>query len=242
MPSADSQPDAPRTAVVIATYNESLNAPTLVRQVKELLPDALVIVVDDNSPDGTSALVRDLGLPGVEVITRTNARGYGTAVRDGLIHACREGAERVVTMDCDFSHDPVALPSMFAALEKADLVIGSRYAGGVRVINWQMKRLLLSIFANFYVRTILSLGAEDCTSGYRGYRRELLARMNLRTVRSNGYSFLVEMLWRGKRRGAVVVETPIIFVERREGEPKMSSAVIYESIFMPWRLRLGGKI
>jgi len=223
-------------AVVIATYNESLNAPALIHKIRESVPGTRIILVDDNSPDGTSEIVRGLGFPEVHVVCRRNQKGYGTAVRDGLLEALQLGANRVVTMDADFSHDPAALPSMFEALDSADLAIGSRYRGGVRVINWQMRRLLLSIFANFYVKTILRLGAEDCTSGYRGYRAELLRRMRLKTIRSNGYSFLVEMLWRGRRSKARISEVPIIFVERREGESKMSNAVIMESIMMPWRL------
>ena len=229
-------------AVVIATYNEAANAPRLVQEVKALLPDAAVVLVDDNSPDRTAQLVRELELPNVHVVVRTQGRGYGTAVRDGLLKAIELGAERVATMDCDFSHDPKDLPVMLEALDHADVAIGSRYVGGVRVINWPLKRLLLSSFANFYVRTILNLPAHDCTSGYRAYRSELLRRMRLPTLKSNGYSFLVEMLWRARARTKRqrIVEVPIIFVERREGESKMSSAVIYESVWLPWRLRLFG--
>lgn len=225
-------------AVVIATYNESLNAPGLVRRIREIAPDVVVVMVDDNSPDGTARLVKELGFPNVHVIVRRNGRGYGTAVRDGLRAACRLGADRVATMDADFSHDPAALPDLLAALDGADVSIGSRYVGGVRVINWQIKRLILSLFANAYVRTILGLSAHDCTSGFRAYRREALAGMRLASLQSNGYSFLVEMLWRAHRRKNRIVEVPIIFVERREGESKMSGGVIFESVFMPWRLRV----
>ncbi len=225
-------------ALVIATYNESLNAPRLVREVKELMPDLTIIVVDDNSPDGTAKAVKELALPDVHVLVRRNKRGYGTAVRDGLVDACKRGAEFIATMDADFSHEPKELPHMFDALEDHDLAIGSRYVGGVRVMNWHPKRLLLSLFANYYVRVILGLKTLDCTSGYRAYRRELLTKMNLKTIRSNGYSFLVEMLWRAARRKASMAEVPILFVERREGESKMSGGVIMESVFMPFRLRL----
>lgn len=227
-------------AVVIATYNEAQNAPALVREVRGIDAAIAVIVVDDNSPDGTADAVRALGLADVHMLVRRDARGYGTAVRDGLLHACELGAERVLTMDADFSHEPKEIPAMLAALDNAEVAVGSRYVNGVRVINWQIKRLLLSLFANFYVRLILGLRVHDCTSGYRAYRRELLERMKLRTIRSNGYSFLVEMLWRAHRRRARITEVPIVFVERREGESKMSGAVIGESILMPWRLRLRG--
>lgn len=224
-------------ALVIVTYNEVLNAPALVRQVKELHPALEVILVDDNSPDGTAEAVRALELPGVEVMVRRNSRGYGTAVRDGLIRALEKGAARVATMDSDFSHDPAMLGAMLEALDDAEVSIGSRYVGGVRVINWHVKRLLLSIFANAYVRTILGLKSQDCTSGYRAYRAEVLKRMRLKSVRSNGYSFLVEMLWRAQRSRGRIAEVPIIFTERREGESKMSGGVIFESVLMPWRLR-----
>jgi dolichol-phosphate mannosyltransferase len=199
-------------------------------------------VVDDNSPDGTTRAVEELGLEGVHVICRRNRRGYGTAVRDGLLAALKLGADRVATMDADFSHNPRELGSVLEALDEGDLSIGSRYIGGVRVLNWAAKRLLLSLFANFYVRTILGLKANDCTSGFRAYRAELLKRMRLQTIQSNGYSFLVEMLWRARRRGARVAEVPIVFEERREGESKMSGAVIRESILRPWLLRFGRRV
>jgi dolichol-phosphate mannosyltransferase len=227
-------------AVVVATYNEAVNAPALVRRIREVDPSVAIILVDDNSPDGTARIVNELGFPDVTVLVRKDARGYGTAVRDGLLKALEIGADRIVTMDADFSHDPKELPAMFAALDKAHVAVGSRYTGGVRVLNWAMKRLLLSLFANFYVRTILGLPAQDCTSGYRAYRRQVLQRMGLRSLQSNGYSFLVEMLWRAHRRRARIAEVPIIFEERREGESKMSGSVIRESVLMPWLLRLRG--
>ncbi len=227
-------------AVVIATYNEAENIPSLLRQIKEAAPDVAAIVVDDDSPDGTARIAREMGLPGVEVLVRKAERGYGPAVRDGLLHALRRGAGRVATMDADFSHDPRVLPELLARLDEADVAIGSRYVGGVRVINWNAKRLLLSIFANLYVRTILGLDTQDCTSGFRAYQAGVLRKMKLRTVRSNGYSFLVETLWRAARRGATISEFPIIFEERHEGESKMNRGIIWESIWTPWRLRLRG--
>jgi dolichol-phosphate mannosyltransferase len=144
----------------------------------------------------------------------------------------------VLTMDADFSHEPKEVPAMFAALERADMCVGSRYVGGVRVLNWQISRLLLSIFANIYVRTILGFRVTDCTSGFRAYRATLLKRVPLKRIESNGYSFLVEMLYRVLATGARVAEHPIVYVERREGQSKMSKSVILESVFMPWRLRL----
>lgn len=225
-------------AVVIATYNEAQNAPEIIREVLEAVPGVMILIVDDQSPDGTADVVRNMDVENVHVIVRKKKRGYGTAVRDGLREAVKRGADRVVTMDADFSHDPADLPRVLEELNDADVVIGSRYIGGVRVINWHPKRLLLSLFANAYVRLVLCLRTQDCTSGYRAYRASLLRRMKLSTIESNGYSFLVEMLWRAKLRNARILEVPIIFTERREGESKMSSGIIMESMFMPWRLRL----
>lgn len=225
--------------ILIATYNERPNITALLPILFERMPQATIVIVDDNSPDGTARVPEELGAGDrVRVIVRTKSRGYGTAMRDGMRACLRMGARRVVTMDADFSHDPAELPAMFAALERADMVLGSRYCGGVRVLNWQISRLLLSLFANAYVRTILGFRVADCTSGFRGYRRSLLARMPLKAINSNGYSFLVELLVHARRAGARFAEHPIVYTERREGQSKMSKAVILESVFMPWRLRM----
>lgn len=224
-------------AVVIATYNEAQNVPDMVRQIRHHLPDCLIVVVDDDSPDGTAALLRGLQMDGLHVLVRKGRRGYGTAVRDGLLEAIRLGSDRIATMDADYSHDPADLERLLTELDTADMVIGSRYIGGVRVINWHPRRLLLSLFANSYIRLVLGVKPEDCTSGYRAYRARLLRQMKLKSIESNGYSFLVEMLWRAARRRARIIEIPIIFTERREGQSKMSSGIILESVWMPWRLR-----
>lgn len=225
--------------IVIATYNERENLLVLLPKLREVAPDARVCVVDDNSPDGSGVVAKELGLEDyVRTIVRKGKRGYGTAVRDGLRACIADGAENVLTMDADFSHEPKEVPAMFAALDRADMCVGSRYVGGVRVLNWQISRLLLSIFANVYVRTILGFRVTDCTSGFRAYRATLLKRVPLKRIESNGYSFLVEMLFRVQSAGARVTEHPIIYVERREGQSKMSKSVILESVFMPWRLRL----
>jgi dolichol-phosphate mannosyltransferase len=213
----------------------------LIGELRALLPELGIIVVDDNSPDGTANALLALKDPLLRVHVRRNAKGYGTAVRDGLLLAIRGGAERIATMDADFSHNPKSLGELFGALDDADMAVGSRYCGGVRVLNWQAQRLVLSLFANGYVRKILGLSPADCTSGFRAYRASLLREMKLKSIKSNGYSFLVELLWRATRARGRIAEVPIIFEERREGESKMSKAVIWESILMPWRLRFGGK-
>ncbi len=233
------RPSEGRDWIVIATYCERENLRVLLPRLREVAPGARVCIVDDDSPDGTAQVPRELGLESfARVVVRRGRRGYGTAVRDGILACHRAGAGRIVTMDADFSHDPAEVPAMFAALDRADLCIGSRYTGGVRVLNWRISRLLLSLFANAYVRAILGFRVEDCTSGFRAYRAGLVPRLGLRSIRSNGYSFLVEMLQRCSLAGARIVEHPIVYVERREGQSKMSRSVILESVLMPWRLRL----
>jgi dolichol-phosphate mannosyltransferase len=225
--------------VVIPTYNEAANLEPLVRAVLAE-PKAGVVVVDDNSPDGTGELADRLAAETgrVEVVHRPAKGGLGTAYRAGFRRALELGAAQVVTMDADFSHDPAMLPKFLEASERFDLVIGSRYLRGVSVINWSIQRILLSWFANTYVRAITGLELTDCTSGYRLYRRELLERIGLEQIRSSGYSFLVEMACRAAWRGFRVGEIQIIFAERRQGRSKLSRRDIAEAALTPWRLRL----
>jgi dolichol-phosphate mannosyltransferase len=230
--------------VVTPTYNEKDNLPLLAAGV--LQHDGFrLLVVDDGSPDGTGAIADRLAQehPGrVEVLHRTGQRGLGRSYIDGLMHALKEArADHICQMDCDLSHDPVYLPSLVAAAASHDLVIGSRYMnGGVSVVNWPINRILLSAFGNRYIRLITKLAASDCTSGYRCWRREALAQLPIAAMVSDGYSFLVEMLYEAKRRGFRIGEVPIIFVERRLGQSKLSSNVLIESLIMPWRLVLRG--
>ena len=226
--------------VVTPTYNERENLPDLVRAILAH-PDTRVMVVDDQSPDGTGAIADGLAAeyPGrVIVVHRTEKRGLGRSYVEGLQIALREGDELICQMDADWSHDPKYLPAIVDACRTADVVIGSRYLNGVSVVNWPLRRIVLSAFANRYIRAILGLRARDCTSGYRCWRREMLARLPVAAMVSDGYAFLVEMLFEAHRRGARVGEVPIIFVERRQGVSKLSGSVIMESALTPWRLRL----
>jgi dolichol-phosphate mannosyltransferase len=226
--------------VVIATYNERDNLRELVEAIVRY-PGYRVIVVDDNSPDGTGALADELAaaLPGrIEVIHRTSARGLGRSLIEGLQRALQGSSDIVFQMDADLSHDPQYLPELAAMTSDADLVIGSRYMQGVSVVNWPLQRLILSTLANRYVRWVTGLQANDCTSGYRCWRREALRRIPLEGLISDGYSFLVETLHLAQRAGCRIRESPIIFVERRKGSSKMSSRVMLESLIVPWRLRL----
>ena len=229
--------------VIIPTYNERENIDALVEQVLAASPRVHVVVVDDQSPDGTGAAVDAIAKRDARVHHRPMGGrvGYGRAVLAGYQFALDRGYRRVVTMDADFSHDPRYLPDVLAALDGgAQLVVGSRYTNGISVVNWPLRRLILSVFANHYVRAITGLPLSDCTSGYRGIAREVLEAIGFADIRSNGYSFISEVNYRAHRRGFKLAEVPIIFVERRKGGSKMSFKVMAEAAFMPWRLRLFG--
>ena len=230
--------------VIIPTYNERENLPVLVRDILAH-PGYRVMVVDDQSPDGTGQIADELAAanPGrLEVLHRTGKRGLGRSYIDALTIARQGTADLICQMDADLSHDPKYLPDMVAAAANGcDIVIGSRYLHGVSVVNWPLRRLILSAFANNYVRTVTRLPVRDCTSGFRCWRREALQRVPLERIVSDGYAFLVEMLYEAHRRGCRIGEVPIIFVERRVGSSKMSSGVILESMYMPWRVVLRGK-
>jgi dolichol-phosphate mannosyltransferase len=227
-------------AVVIATYNERENLEGLVAAILQH-EGYRIIVVDDDSPDGTGALADALATrfpDGVSVIHRKGARGLGRSLVAGLLRALETDADLIFQMDADFSHDPKYLPDMAAAAADADLVLGSRYLQGISVVNWPLHRIVLSSFANRYIRAVTGLAVRDCTTGFRCWRREALARIPLEGLISDGYAFLVEQLHLARRIGCRVREVPIIFVERREGSSKISSSVLLESAIVPWRLRL----
>ena len=224
--------------VVIPTYNERGNLPGLIRAI--LARDGYrLTVVDDGSPDGTGEMAEELAreFPGrIDVVHRTGPRGLGRSYVEGLQRALAGSADLICQMDADWSHDPQYLPDLAAAATSYDVVIGSRYLRGVSVVNWPLRRVVLSAFANRYIRAVTRLAVQDCTSGFRCWRREALARVPLERVVSDGYAFLVETLYEAARRGARIGEVPIIFVERREGVSKLSAATLIESAITPWRL------
>lgn len=227
--------------VVTPTYNERENIAGLIEAVLDLPGEFDILVVDDASPDGTGDLVERYrgGSGRVRLIRRKGIRGLGKSYVDGFRYALSNGYEAVFSMDADLSHDPADLPKLAEALGAHDVAIGSRYCGGcVSVVKWPVRRLLLSLCAGRYVRLITGLTVCDPTSGFRGFRASVLAAINLHTIRSNGYSFQVETLYRTFRSGYSMVEVPIVFTERREGDSKMSKKVILEAALMPWRLRL----
>ena len=227
--------------VMIPTYNERENLDPLARAVLAH-PHCRVLVVDDGSPDGTGAVADRLvaEFPGrVHVIHRTGPRGFGLSYRDAFAWALGSGADIVCQMDADFSHDPKYLDALIDAVATHDLAIGSRYVPGAGVVNWPLWRRVLSANANRYVRLVTGLQPRDCTSGYRCWRRDVLARLPIDRISSEGYAYLVEMLYEAARRQLSIAEVPIVFVERREGRSKLSAAVAFEAMIMPWRLRLG---
>jgi dolichol-phosphate mannosyltransferase len=224
--------------VIIPTFNERDNIRPLVEAILQH-KGVGVLVVDDASPDGTGQVADALKqrFPDrVDVLHRTANRGFGRSYIDGIQHALKGPAQFICQMDADLSHDPARLPALIAAAEHADVVIGSRYVKGGAIRNWPKRRLLLSRFANVYVRALTRIAARDCTSGYRCWRREALASLPLDGFVSDGYSFLVETLFQASQQGRRIAEVPITYVERREGQSKMSRAVILESAITPWRL------
>jgi dolichol-phosphate mannosyltransferase len=231
--------------VVLPTYNER---PNLERVAALVLQHAFtrLLVVDDASPDGTGEIADALAARSggrVDVLHRTGARGLGRAYIDGLTRALATGADAICQMDADLSHDPKYLPDLLTSLETHDLVIGSRYLHGVSVVNWPLQRIMLSAFANRYIRMVTGLAVRDCTSGFRLWRRDALAQVPFQRARTGGYAFLTEMLYEAARVQCRIAEVPIIFIERREGTSKVSSSVLIESLMTPWRLVLrGGRV
>jgi len=227
-----------RPLVLVPTYNERDNLRPLVAALMAI-DGVQVLILDDNSPDGTADEAESIGAAShgrVSVMRRSGPRGLGRSYIDGMAAALRTDATHICQMDADFSHDPAALPQLLRAAAAADLVIGSRYVPGGELRNWPTHRLVLSRFANWYVRAITRLPVHDCTSGFRCWTRGLLARLPLDRIVSDGYAFQVEMAWEAHAAGGRIVEVPITFVERREGQSKMSGRVIAESVVLPWRL------
>jgi dolichol-phosphate mannosyltransferase len=230
-----------KALVLIPTYNERENLPVLAAKLLSIDGTEL-LVIDDGSPDGTGAVADQLATahPGrVRVMHRQGQRGLGRSYLDGFRTAVASDADLVCQMDADLSHDPAFLPAMFDAIDRgAELVIGSRYLPGGRVENWPLHRMMLSGFANTYIRTATGLRVRDCTAGFRCWRRTALARLPLDRLNSDGYSFLVEVTFHAAAAGIRIDEVPIVFVERRQGASKVSIGVLVESLVTPWRLAL----
>lgn len=229
-----------RALVIVPTYNERETIRRIIEAVLAQGAQFEILVVDDGSPDGTGALVDDIaaGNSRVHALHRPKKMGLGTAYLAGFRWALERDYEFIFEMDADFSHDPNHLPVFLEAAADADLVLGSRYRQGkVTVVNWPISRLILSYFANIYARAVTGLPLFDGTGGFKCFRRRVLEAIALDEVRSNGYAFQIEMSFRAWRRGFRIVEIPIVFVDRTEGQSKMSRRIVWEAIWMVWRLR-----
>ena len=231
-----------KSLIIIPTYNELANVPKLVPEILSRYEkyDLDVLVVDDNSPDGTSKYIKELmqTTDRVKLITRKAKLGLGTAYIEGFKFALKNQYDFIFEMDADFSHDPKEIKNFLKEIKTCDLVLGSRYKKGVNVVNWPMKRLLLSYFANGYSRYITGLKICDATSGFKCFRREVIEAIDLDKVKSNGYAFQIEMTFKAWKKGYKICEIPIIFIDRTEGHSKMSKKIVHEAIFMVWKLRI----
>lgn len=227
--------------VVIPTYNERDNIERLVREILVQGDDIDTLIVDDNSPDGTGEIVDAMAAanPRIHVIHRAGKLGLGSAYRTGFKYALEKGAEYIAEMDADFSHNPAMLPLFLEKIKEYDLVIGSRYLNGVSVVNWPIRRLILSYCASVYTRMITGLKISDCTGGFKCFRRNVLESIELDKVKSDGYSFQIEMNYRCVEKGFRVGEIPIIFIDRHAGSSKMSKKIVREAVVMVWKLKLG---
>jgi len=229
-----------KTLVIFPTYNEKQNILAIIEAVFGQNIEGLeILVVDDNSPDGTGDLVAAQAgrEPRLHLLRRDKKMGLGTAYVAGFRYALARDYERIIEMDADFSHDPKDLSRLLEASAASDIVIGSRYITGVNVVNWPLKRLLLSMFASYYTRSITGLPLRDCTAGFKCFRREVLETIELDRIQSDGYSFQIEMNFRAWVKGFRILEIPIIFVDRAAGTSKMSKRILREAIWMVWKLK-----
>jgi dolichol-phosphate mannosyltransferase len=230
-----------KAIVVIPTYNERDNIERLVAEILAQHEGIEVLVVDDNSPDGTGEAVERMARINrrIHILHRAGKLGLGSAYREGFRVALDKGAEYIVEMDADFSHDPEMLPIFFDKMKECDVVIGSRYLNGVSVVNWPLRRLMLSYLASVYTRAITGLTISDCTGGFKCFRREVLEAIDLSSIKSDGYSFQIEMNYRCVESGFRVGEIPIIFIDRHAGSSKMSKKIVREAVVIVWKLKIG---
>ena len=229
-----------KTLIITPTYNERQNVETLLGRIHLVLPGAHVLVVDDNSPDGTGQWVQQQSEQEawVHVLRRPEKQGLGTAYCAGFKWALKRDYQWIIQMDADLSHDPDQIPDLLAESKDYDLVIGSRYIKGVNIVNWPLSRLILSWSANLYARLITGIPVWDLTGGFKCWKRKVLEKLDIPTIRSEGYSFQIETTFRAYRQGYSIKEVPIIFIDRTEGDSKMSKGIIYEAVWMVIRLKL----
>ena len=232
--------DSRKALVLVPTYNELENVERLAKEIHRFVPKIHILFIDDGSPDGTAELVKNMMNKNgnIHILERPGKKGLGSAYVSGFKFALENGYEYIFQMDADFSHDPKELPNFLESIDDSDLVLGSRYITGVNVINWPLSRLLLSYFANIYTRIITGLPICDATGGFKCFRRSVLESINLNKIKSNGYAFQIEMTFKVWNNGFRVKEIPIIFVDRVYGESKLSKKIMWEAIFMVWKLRI----
>jgi dolichol-phosphate mannosyltransferase len=230
-----------KTLIIIPTYNEYENLPPLLDTIFSYVQATDILIVDDNSPDGTGKLADELHEkdPRINVLHRAGKLGLGTAYVAGFKYAIAHNYDAAFEMDADFSHDPRYLPDFLKAIEQADLVIGSRYIRGGATPNWTLVRRMISGCGNIFARFMLGIPVHDCTAGYRCYRREVLESIDLDSVQSQGYAFQVELAYRVMKQGYRIVETPIVFMDRRVGKSKMSRKIVFEAFGYVIRARFG---
>jgi dolichol-phosphate mannosyltransferase len=226
--------------VIIPTYNEAANITELIREIFLYASDVHVLVIDDNSPDGTGTIVQNLraDYPGLKMLKRRRKLGLASAYRLGFAYALEKNYDYIIEMDADFSHDPVVIAQFLQEINNHDLVIGSRYITGGRLVNWPLFRLALSYFASLYVRLITGLPVHDATAGYKCFRRCVLKSVDLDNMLTDGYAFQIEMHFRAWQNGWRIKEIPITFVDRSAGQSKLNGGIIWEAIWLPWKLRL----
>lgn len=229
-----------KSLVIVPTYNELENIPRLIPEVLSQDESIHILIVDDGSPDGTGKFVEDEMKKNdrIHILKREKKMGLGTAYIAGFKYALQNNYDYIFEMDADFSHDPNELKNFLVAIKENDLVLGSRYINGVRVLNWPMSRLLLSFFASVYTRIITGLPVRDATGGFKCFRRKVLEAIDFNRVKSNGYSFQIEMSFKAYAKGFKIKEIPIIFVDRVKGKSKMSKKIVREAVVMVWKLRL----
>ncbi|KAB2925497.1 MAG: polyprenol monophosphomannose synthase [Bacteroidetes bacterium] len=229
-----------KALVIIPTYNESQNAEKIITEVLAQTEMVQVLIVDDNSPDGTADIVKKMmeANPRIHLLQRERKLGLGTAYVAGFKYAIAHGFDFIFEMDADFSHNPKEVPIMLGKMDECDVLIGSRYIKGVNVVNWPMKRLILSYSANIYTRIITGMPVHDATAGFKCYKRKVLETIDLDAIRSNGYAFQIETNFMAWRKGFIIKEMPIVFVDRRVGVSKMNKKIVYEAAFMVWKLKL----
>lgn len=230
-----------KALIIIPTFNEAENIVNIINELVAINYEEVtieILVVDDNSSDGTAMLVKNLNYKRVHIIERPSKLGLGTAYIRGFKFAIENNFDYVFEMDADFSHDPKAIPGFLDKLKQYDLVIGSRYIQGIAVVNWPLSRLMISIGASYYSRMITFLPVKDVTAGFMSYRVNSLKQIDLDKVKSNGYSFQIEMKFRMWKKGFKLIEIPILFVDRRAGVSKMSHKIVYEAMYMVWKLKL----